>query len=275
VLAAGLGASSTVLVRRYDFGGAPLGDATDLGPAKLGRPVAVGASGEKAIVVWATPDDGIRSRIFAAGGASAPVASLEEGAAFGDLAVAIAPSNAKDGSSFTVVWSLYRVALDAYRVYAARVSDQGVVGLPQVVFGSALPIRVVGVVGHAGGMALLANRDGEPMVVPLDVLGRPTGPAHLFAGAREVGLGGGQGLAVNGAELAIVAAHRNGGPALRRLDLSGAPKEGWICLDSPRPDELHTAGITADGAGYAAVIAAPGGKASLLRVDATGRGPLP
>ena len=111
--------------------------------------------------------------------------------------------------------------------------------------------------------------------MPLDVLGRPTGSAHVLLGAREPGLGGGHGLARNGGELALVAGHASGAVALRRITRDGAPLGGWICLETPQPDELQLGGITADGPGFAVVIAGTGGKTSLLRVDVTGRSALP
>lgn len=275
VVAAGLGASSNVLVQRFDLAGAALGASQDLGSAKLGRPVGVGRAGDKSLVVWATPDDSLRARVLGPSGALATEISLESGAPFGDLSIAIAPSRANDGSHFLVVWALYRVALGAHRVYAALVNEQGVVGLPRVVFGSDVAVRLVGAVSSADGTMLLTNLDGEPMVVPLDALGRLAGAAHLLAGARDVTVGGGHGLARNGAEIAVVADHASGASAFRRLDPLGQPKEGWICLDVPRPAEFQLGGITSDGSGYAVVIAVPGGKTSLLRVDSTGRGPLP
>ena len=276
IVAAGLSASSSVLVQLFDLAGASLGAAQDLGPARLGRPIGVGRSGDAAIVTWAGADDSVRARLVGPTGTLGKELSLESGAPFGDLSFAIAPSSARDGSDFLVLWSLFRVALGAHRVYAALVNAKGVVGLPRVVFGSDVPVRLVSAVSGADGATLLANLDGEPMLVPLDVLGRVTGTAHLLLGARDVTTGGGQGLARNGDEIAVVVAlNRGGSSAFRRLDGAGQPKDGWICLGTPRPGDLQLGGITNEGSGYAVVTAGPEGKNLLLRVDATGREPLP
>lgn len=130
-------------------------------------------------------------------------------------------------------------------------------------------IALTGLATRPGGATLLANRDGEPLVVPLDVLGRASAPAHLFKGARGPTFGGGQGIVLTGDRIAIVAAHGSGAHAMRILGADGKPEAGWVCLDAPSPDELHLASVVATGAGFTALVATASGSA-VLALDATG-----
>lgn len=272
VLVAGVTADLSVVVRRFDLTGAPLGEALTLGKTKIGRTVGIARTGATSIVTWVTPDDAVVARVLDGADLGALV-TLESGAASGD--VTFAPVVLADGESplFGVYYALQRVALNEYRVYSGRVGKTGQLGLTRVVFGAPETTRLVGATRRGSGVALLANIDGAPTVVPLDPAGRPVGAAHRFAGARDVTVGGGLGLAVQGEELGLLAAHESGAHALRRLDAKGAPVDGWVCLDAPG-DDAQIGGLLAEpGGGWAAVLAAPGDTSKLVRVDGTGRAP--
>jgi hypothetical protein len=270
IVAAGLDADGHVVLRRYDPAGGALGAPSDLGGAALGRPFAVGRADATSLVVWAPRAGGVRARLVGPDGRDRDVV-LEEGADFTDFSVAIARSSAADGSAFLVLWSLRRVALDAHRVYAALVGDKGIVGLPRVVLANDRPVSLVRAVAHAGGAIVLANLEHAPLVLSLDPLGRLSGPAHRFEGTLDANLGGAHDLTAVAGDAAFLADHASGSHVFRRLDLTGSPRDGWICLDAPQPDEFQLGGIVADEAGYSVVVAAPGGATDLLQLDATGR----
>ena len=274
IVAAGIDDQSSMLfARAFDSQASPLGASQPIGPVRAGRAfaVAIGArTPGSTAVVWVAPPSEIRARVLDAAGTAGPSIRLEDGPEFDDLSIVAAPSpSTSDASELLVMWSLRRIALSSYRVYAALLSGTSIVGLPRVVFGSDTRIALTGLATRPGGATLLANRDGEPLVVPLDVLGRASAPARLFKGARDPSFGGGQGVASAGDRIAILAAHRSGTHALRILGPDGKPEAGWVCLDAPSPDAFHLGSIVTTDTGFAALVATPTGSA-VLALDATG-----
>ncbi len=256
-----------MLAQTFDVFGSPVTTPFTLGASKLGRPIGVGRNAEKSIAVWATPDDTITARVVGPSGVPAEEIRLESGASFGDLSIVIAPSHANDGSDFLVFWSVHRVALGAHRVYAGLVGEHGLVGLTRTVLRSDVPVRLVQAVASAEGTLLLVNRDGEPMVLPLDTLGRLVGAAHLFEGARDDKRGGAQGLAQVGDEAVVIANHESGATALRRFDRSGSSTGAWLCLPSANDEQLRVATIANEAGGYTVLLPGESGRPALTRTD--------
>lgn len=265
--------SSMLLARAFDANASPVASPSPIGPVRAGRTFAVAAGARtpgSTIAVWVAPPSEIRARVLDASTSAGPSIRLEDGPDFDDLSIVAAPSpSPNDASEFLVVWSLRRIALSSYRVYAALVSGTSVVGLPRIVFGSDTRIALTGLTTRPGGATLLANRDGEPLVVPLDVLGRVASPARLFKGARDPSFGGGQGIAFSGDRVAIVAAHGSGAHAFRLLGTDAKPESAWVCLDAPSTDGFHLASVVATNAGFTALVATANGSA-VLTMDATG-----
>jgi hypothetical protein len=254
----------------------------NLGKAAAGRPLSVARSGSSdSIVVWAPESGGLRAKV----GSDDAELTLEEGGGgtnFASLSIAIAPSpsQAKDGSKFLVMWSLYRTALLSHRAYAALVGPAGIVGLTRPLFSSEQPVTFVRAVSKPNqGALLLANREGEPIAIPIDALGQLAGPAHLLKGSFDATLGGGHDLAtLENDDAAIVAKHATLGHVFRRVDLkTGTPHEGWICLDAQPivADQFFLGGITTAAArnsnGYTILVASANGGSDLINVDSTGR----
>lgn len=265
-----------VVARRFDLSGQPLGAAEVLGAGRRPARVAVARSGEAGIVVWPSADSlTVRARLFDDAGKSEGEVVLETGAAFSDFSAVALPSQVGDGSKWLVVWALERELLGAHRVYAALVNGKGMLGLPKIVLASDARVEIAGAVATPSGALLLVGLDGMPVLAPLDPIGQLAGPAHRLVGAGTDQLARTRGLARNGNEAVVIGWHESGPHALRRVDLTGKPLEGWVCLDALGPNDFHVASIAADGAGYAAVMAKPEDATVLVRLDATGKGPLP
>lgn len=271
LLVAGVDPATSILsAQAMSETGEALGPAQPLGPLRPGRPFAVARSGAQGLAVWAAPSFDVRARVLDDRGHAGPVVLLESGADFDDLSVVAAGStSASDTGEFLVVWALRRVALSGYRVYAARIGQGGLVGKSRLVLASEVRIALTRLVSFADGEVLLANRDGEPLVVPLDLVGRPRDLATLYRGARDATIGGGQGLSHDAGGLGLIVAHESGAHALRVLGRDGRAESGWVCLDAPDPDGFHLGSIASDIGGWTVLLAAPGGT-GLLEVDRSG-----
>lgn len=273
VVAAAFDDASNVLVRAYDLTGVPLGPSSTLGTGMESQRLWIGRAQRKTIVLWQPDATHISTRLLMDDQVVDAAFDLENGAneAFDNLSVVTAASTVGDGSEFLVVWALRRSVLLAYRVYAVLVNARGFVGLTRIVLGTETPIRMIRAVPHSEGVSVLAEFGGEPLVIPLDPLGRLVAETHKFEGTRgSIDLAGGEG------ELGLVASRKaSGNHAFRRLGTDGKSLGPWVCLDPTSHLSAFGASITVDGAGYAIILRSQGGGTDLLRVDRTGQKPLP
>jgi hypothetical protein len=255
--------AGAVTFARFDATGKP----ADAVPAAIANEkihdLAVGRSGDMFAVLWAGAS-GVNVRAIDTNGGVGPAFQLgaaEELSFSGAVAAGASPGN------FAVLW---RGTAEPAHVTFVTTSATAVTLSKDVISGAAGALfnRVDQLVKTPTGYAaLLETTDGTAWLVLIDSSGTYVRP-HALRGTVA-----GYGLAAQGSELGVVAKRADGSIELRTFASNAAPYGDWRCLDGPPVDagvSPRSAGIAADGAGYAVVYTAAGRAAILARVDRFG-----
>jgi hypothetical protein len=262
-----------------DQNGMPQGDPVQLAgetPSDIGV-VGVGAGASGALVAWGAAS-GVRGR-GVEGTAVAGAGPFD--LALTDLTGELSLSIVDEGNGLFAFAFSGDNGGDVYQTVFGRATTTHGAGDPVAVFTGSTPRQVVQLAKTASGYALLIAAGGaQPFagLVLLDSLGGVTSIRRLL------GTSGALGLAVQGNELGVTAIRATvndpeGGasfpvyaPEFRAFDPTGAPLGPWVCLADATPNSAVDAVLTADGAGYAALMNASDGSAQLVRFDHLGTG---
>jgi hypothetical protein len=260
-----------------DANGAPQGQSVSLS-GETPTTVALAASASGALFAWGGPN-GVRGRGV---DGTAPAGSGAFDLALTDLTGQLSLSVIDDGNGlFAFVFSGDNGG-DIYQTVFGRATTAQRTGDPVATFTGATPRQVVQVAKTANGYALLFTAGGAAPFAGLAIL---DSTGSVVSIGRLLGASGGLALAVQGSELGVTATRattteQEGGPSFpayapefRAFDQTGAPLGPWVCLQDPSSNAAIGAVLTADGAGYAALINASDGTARLARFDHLGTGP--
>lgn len=279
ILFGGKGGKSVInraVLQPYDANGAAAGASVQLSnelPDTING-VATGADDKAALLVWTT-SHAVRARGFA-GGAAAGDGAYDLALTSKLNAPTMAVSSVQSGL-FAVVFSGDDTS-SGYQTAFGRGSSTARAGDPSNLFSGSVPRSVVGLVRTTSGFALLVtvNDAANPyaMLVLTNAGGRRTSAGLKLLGASEASA-----IAVNGAEIGVLA-HRREGSAFeskrttefRAFDLAGKPLGPWVCMEPPGDASPLGGGLVAEGNGYAAIFQAADGSTSLARFDHLGTG---
>jgi hypothetical protein len=259
-----------------DANGAPQGQPVSLS-GETPTTVALGASASGALLAWGG-SNGVRGRGV---DGTAPAGNGAFDLALTNLTGQLSVSVIDDGNGlFAFVFSGDNGA-DIYQTVFGRATTTQRAGDPVATFTGTTPRQVVQLAKTMNGYALLFTAGGAAPFAGLAILDSTGSVASI---GRLLGASGGLALAVQGSELGVTATRattteQEGGPTFpayapefRAFDQTGAPLGPWVCLQDPTPNSAIDAVLTADGAGYAALINASDGTAKLARFDHLGTG---
>ncbi len=250
-------AGTEIRYARCDPNGAQQGTTLALDTAMTGG-MLIGGGGGESLVVWSGGGRMHARGVSGSGAAAGATFDFAEGS----VVTSFTGSVVRADASFAIAWSAPSEG-GLSRTFFMRATTMGPVGQAFELTGLGPEHEVVQLTKTSTGFAALVQQrsPSRVVVVLLDSVGLVDGPAHRLLGSTYAFA-----ISARGDELGILARRTGGEAQLRRLGPDGRARGASTCFEVV-PDGSFSAGLDADGTGYAVVRRTSLGAEVLTRVD--------